>query len=425
MSVVIFAGPSLPPSERDGFSGFSFRPPVRQGELYAAARRGARVIGIIDGYFDGVPAVWHKEVLWALQQGIAVFGAASMGALRAAELHDFGMQGIGRIFRDFRDGHLCDDDEVALLHGPDEAGYPALSEPMVNIRATVESAVAAQILTDQDALRLIGAAKAQFYQDRSWASVVAADHDIPAPALRVFSDWLTLNRVDQKRLDAHELLDVVAALPPGVGPARFNFEWTEAWANAPWLADADVGEDGAVLDELRLEGEAYLALRRAALLQQLAGRAMQAPAASDIAAATRSFRLRHGLLRQSDVEGWAIRNGLPPVGLDRLIASETGLAGLARDRDGQLGGAILDQLRLQGRYEDLRDRATGRAGKGGQRAGSVPALPLLLAWYFEVRLGLPIPEDLPAYLRDLGFADPGHFYGLVMSEFLGAQNCRE
>ena len=45
-----------------------------------------------------------------------------MGALRAAELHAFGMRGVGRIFEAFRDGELEDDDEVAVVHGPAEPG---------------------------------------------------------------------------------------------------------------------------------------------------------------------------------------------------------------------------------------------------------------------------------------------------------------
>ena len=52
------------------------------------------------------PTVWHKEILWAMAQGIHVFGGASIGALRAAELDVFGMKGIGRIYEDFRDGVL-------------------------------------------------------------------------------------------------------------------------------------------------------------------------------------------------------------------------------------------------------------------------------------------------------------------------------
>ena len=57
-----------------------------------------RAIGLIDGVFLDVPAVWHRELLWALSEGVHVFGAASMGALRAAELAPFGMRGVGTIF---------------------------------------------------------------------------------------------------------------------------------------------------------------------------------------------------------------------------------------------------------------------------------------------------------------------------------------
>ena len=51
-------------------------------------------------------------------------------------------QGVGRIFEAFRDGVLEDDDEVAVVHGPPETGYLALSEPMVNIRGTLGRAEA-------------------------------------------------------------------------------------------------------------------------------------------------------------------------------------------------------------------------------------------------------------------------------------------
>jgi len=56
------------------------------------------------------PTVWHKEILWAMAQGIHVYGGASIGALRAAELHRLGMTGVGRVFADDRDGILTDDD---------------------------------------------------------------------------------------------------------------------------------------------------------------------------------------------------------------------------------------------------------------------------------------------------------------------------
>ena len=63
-------------------------------------------------------AVWHKEILLALEDGIAVFGASSMGRSAPRSSTPFGMVGIGAIFEAYRDGIYTDDDEVALLHGP-------------------------------------------------------------------------------------------------------------------------------------------------------------------------------------------------------------------------------------------------------------------------------------------------------------------
>ncbi|MEJ0097006.1 MAG: TfuA-like protein [Bauldia sp.] len=51
-----------------------------------AVLAGASVIGLVDGVFENVASVWHKEILYALSEGVQVFGAASMGALRAADV---------------------------------------------------------------------------------------------------------------------------------------------------------------------------------------------------------------------------------------------------------------------------------------------------------------------------------------------------
>ena len=93
--MIVFAGPSI--AGVDVPEGLDIRPPAKQGDVYLATLEDPPAIGIIDGYFEGVPAVWHKEVLWALAHDIPVLGASSMGALRAAELDHFGMIGVGPI----------------------------------------------------------------------------------------------------------------------------------------------------------------------------------------------------------------------------------------------------------------------------------------------------------------------------------------
>ena len=133
MGPLVFVGPTLAAAEvRARLPDAVVLPPVAVGEVLARVRRRPpRVIAIIDGYFERMAAVWHKELLCALARGVAVWGAASMGALRAAELAPFGMRGVGPIYRAFARGALVADDEVAVAHLPAAHGYRAISDALV------------------------------------------------------------------------------------------------------------------------------------------------------------------------------------------------------------------------------------------------------------------------------------------------------
>lgn len=210
MKAIIFAGPSLPPTHRPALPGVEWRPPARQGDVYRAALERPAIIGLVDGVFEVVPTVWHKEILWAMSQGIYVYGAASIGALRAAELDTFGMVGVGRIYEWFRDGVLQDDDEVALLHGPEELGYPQLTEAMVNVRATLEAAVHQGAFGSDTFERWIAAAKQIFYKERTWTAIIRkTDWSCDRASLKRIVEQISAYRVDQKMSDACTMLQLV------------------------------------------------------------------------------------------------------------------------------------------------------------------------------------------------------------------------
>lgn len=234
---VIFAGPTLPKESWPNDRAFDRRPPVRQGDFYRAAQERPPAIGLADGYFEVVPTVWHKEILWALANGIAVFGAASIGALRAAELDAFGMRGIGRIYEGFRDNVLIDDDEVAVLHGPSELDYRPLSDAMVDIRATLSEAARVGVIGPDLAEQLSAIAKRLFYKERSYAAVLASGHaaGLPAAALSAFDRWLPQGRIEQKRRDGAAMLAAIRAYL-AAGAPRPQISWqlaeTAAWRAA-------------------------------------------------------------------------------------------------------------------------------------------------------------------------------------------------
>src|SRR6188472_938210 len=132
MRTFVFLGPTLPLAAAAELVDAIFLPPAAAGDVYRLVRdlpRGRPTrLAIVDGYFERMAAVWHKEILVALERGIAVYGAASMGALRAAELAPWGMQGVGEIYRAFASGELSADDEVAVAHLPADQDHRPISD---------------------------------------------------------------------------------------------------------------------------------------------------------------------------------------------------------------------------------------------------------------------------------------------------------
>ncbi|MGI9488370.1 MAG: TfuA-like protein [Geminicoccaceae bacterium] len=125
MTACVFLGPTMPVDLAHRILTASYLPPVRQGDIYRAIKRfRPRMIGIADGYFHQVPPVWHKENLCAMAKGVHVLGSASMGALRAAELQAFHMEGVGK-------------SKVVSLHrlyDADPAAMPPTSRPSRSTR---------------------------------------------------------------------------------------------------------------------------------------------------------------------------------------------------------------------------------------------------------------------------------------------------
>jgi len=162
----LFIGPTLHGRKAD-LSGLKVLPPARQGDIASAVLAGATAVGLVDGLFDAVAAVWHKEILYALARGVRVLGAASMGALRAAECARFGMEPVGVIAQSYASGERRDDADVCLAHCPAELGYAPLSEPLVDAEATIGGLVALGRLDAADAARLLQAARDLFFADRT------------------------------------------------------------------------------------------------------------------------------------------------------------------------------------------------------------------------------------------------------------------
>jgi hypothetical protein len=369
-------------------------------------------IAVIDGYFEHVPSVWHKEILWALSEGIPVFGAASMGALRAAELAPFGMVGVGRIYTAYRDGVLPpyteepfeDDDEVAVVHGPADSGYVS-TEAMVNIRCTLATAAEQGVIGAGTRDGLVRIAKGLFYKERTYANLfnrAAGEHN-RVGELDALRAWLPAGRIDQKRADALALLAHLRDAEMEAPDVRFRFEHTTMWDQVLGEPGADAS-DSLVLTELRLAGDRYLEARAQALEYLIGAVAMDQTApvvaipSDDPQTAARRIR-EQARRRTSRVQA-------------ELLAEPL------------VDAVILDRMRADGAFAGLLARATAKKdrlaalGLDRPELGDADVAPEdLLAW-FTARTGQSCGTDVTVCARRLGFETTMAFYRALVGEYL-------
>lgn len=203
---LVFVGPSLPANEVHRLlPGAELRPPIRRYDLHMARMLRYSVFVIIDGVFAQTDAISPREVVDVLQDGALVFGAASMGALRAVDCAPVGAIGTGSIYRLFRRGVLDREDEVAVTFIP-ERPFPALTLAMAAVRLTLNRAVRQNRLPREHAIQLIRAGQKLHFQERTWDAIFAsAGCLMPNKKLR---SWL--NEQDPKAEDARHLLKQVS-----------------------------------------------------------------------------------------------------------------------------------------------------------------------------------------------------------------------
>jgi len=349
MTVYVFLGPSLPVDDARRELDAAYLPPVSAGDVAALVEERPEAIAIVDGTFDQAPAVRHKEILYALSRGIPVFGAASMGALRAAELHTFGMIGIGRIFDAYRSGAIEDDDEVAVVHADATGGYRPLSEAMVNIRWGLAAARDAGVVDDAAHDALVAAAKDLFYPDRSWPAVAkgAAARGVPPDRIAAVSDFVRAHPPRAKRDDALELVRrVAAAQRDGFRdrPPAFELESTRMFRRFVQSSTYRAALSGcphspeAIALEARLFGPDRSAIERAALLLHfVADEAESLPPATS----ARELPSRPG------------RDGVPRRLADEVSALDRAAHGIARGMRDRLADLTPLALASAGIFPDV------------------------------------------------------------------------
>jgi hypothetical protein len=188
--------------------------PIRRGDLTRLVRRNPPgAVAIVDGAFHQTLAVGHAEIRDALGEGWHVWGLSSMGAIRACEMHTFGMSGWGRVFRRFCADEDFRDDEVALLHEPTPP-YRAASEPLLHIREWLAHLERRQVLRPRDAHLVAQQLASMWFGDRTLARARALVSERAGDRQEIDATLAGFDRFRVKAIDLRTFLAQRAWLRP-------------------------------------------------------------------------------------------------------------------------------------------------------------------------------------------------------------------
>lgn len=374
--IVIFLGPSLPLAEAEKILDAIYLPPAKQSDLISAVTTyRPDSIGLIDGVFLTYPSVWHKEILYAIERGVTVYGASSMGALRAAETEAFGMVGVGEIYHMYASGTLLDDDEVALVHAPEDMGYSPLSEPMVNVRATFNRAKNEGLIDEKMCEKITAIAKSIYFAERTFSTIFrqATAAGILPNKLETLAEFVKVNYVNLKRQDAILLLEALRDLPESLPQSPPNFTLARnQFFTTLYNRDRTVLRTGTPVTSGEIAGYTALhlpdfndinfnALNRE-LVQVLAEVLGVEVSQAEVDKENRRFRSQYNLFQDEQVTDWMAENDLTLEQFNQLMYDVARCRRLQNwllmrksyERNAKI---LLDELRLQNRYQEYADAA--------------------------------------------------------------------
>jgi hypothetical protein len=431
--VLIYAGPSLDSNtiaEQLGDCDVLLKPPVKHGDFASDVLEFEPThILILDGLFHHSLSLWHKEVIWALQiPGVkGIYGASSMGALRAADLADYGVIGCGKIFNWFYEGIISDESEVACVYGED---YKELTIPLVNVRGALLQDIEGGIVALYEADYIFSRARAIHWTERTIKALENAHPYLPS----IFHD--------QKKVDALELLCTFRDLEPIEGYQKLGEEALSGLFAAQFERDRSV--DGVKLQDL----DAYIMLHDAEYEQHAADSDHRQLALlladvyriqcsfAELDQEWQRFNLRMAIRSQYEYERWIQENHSNAKDLLRMLREEVRLRKLRRALMVRSGPRrrtqrLLDYFKLSRQYKYWVNAASAREEairkNGGEEAlsfgGEIDVARQLNA--HAQRNGLAITCSLSDYTSECGFGSARELMLALSRDQLGEKTDAE
>lgn len=210
---VIFLGPSLSRDKARKILDADYRLPAKKGDLLQLIPKEVDIVGLVDGYFlQDYPPTPIEVYNLVRKRNVKVLGSSSLGALRAVELGKYGMIGIGKIFRLFRDGILESDDEVAVTF-TDYMNYK--SEALIDIRYNLFLAQKYNIIDNMTRRSILKISKQTYFPYRTYEDILdkcKLKYPEIHSQLESFRDYVLNNKKSLKEMDAVRLLKHIKSI---------------------------------------------------------------------------------------------------------------------------------------------------------------------------------------------------------------------
>jgi hypothetical protein len=421
--ILVYLGPSLALDKAKAILPEAvYRPPAKQGDILSdVVNLRPAIILLIDGEFQQNLSVWHKELVYALQYpGVnAIYGAASMGALRAAELDFLGMIGVGQIYRWYQDGTTEDDAEVVLSYLERDGVYHALSVPLVNIRAGVEH-YQREFSEQPEVVK----ATSEFFRAMEETHYI---HRTPSLCEKIWDNHLGASYpcIPQKELDAIELLTNFRKYSPAPELKPTPDHLSECF-QALYDRDRKISVKGQLIPQQHIDSHVLLhspeyericwdsANQELALI--LCDAFLVTISFEEAERESNRFQQRCGIETAADFEHMLEANGWTKAEYDRLIIQNARIRKLQHAVTVSKGArrntrSILDYLRTYQAFEYWVDQAAQKeqviAAHGIDDWGGIglERSPwTMLAQYFEAE-GLELKCSREEYLLETGFSN--------------------
>jgi hypothetical protein len=183
--------------------------PAVRGDLDCLRDESPGTALLLEGHFGSRLSVSPAECRRLIFAGWSVLGAGSIGALRASELWNIGMIGVGEVFTMYRIGRLHSDADVGVIY--DAASGSTLTASIVHVRSILSELEHNALISPTAGRHFLKLANGINWTERYWTNLLYdwKTGGMSAKVLRSVRARVEMPESDPKRRDAAMAFEIL------------------------------------------------------------------------------------------------------------------------------------------------------------------------------------------------------------------------